>query len=60
MDIPETLPIRKSESNSFALPNISKTHAKISSYRTARANTTRHHSVFLDKIKDLTKDVKYE
>ena len=59
MDIPETLPMKKSETHSFALPSISKTHAKMPSYRTARANTTRHHSVLLDKIKDLTKDVKY-
>lgn len=29
-------------------------------YRTAGANTTRHHSVFLDKIKDMTKNVRYE
>jgi RNA 3'-terminal phosphate cyclase len=53
------LPLKKSDTYSIALPNISKTQVKIASIRTARANTTRHHSVFLEKIKDLTKDVRY-
>lgn len=54
------MPMKKSGTHSFALPSISKTQSKIPNYKTARANTTRHQSVFIDKIKNFTKDVRYE
>lgn len=62
MEIPE-IPelgdsLKKSETHSFALPHISKTRTRIPKYKTSRVS--HHRSVFMDKIKDITADVKYD
>lgn len=45
---------------SFALPTISKTQQKLYTDRSARINSTKHRSVLLDKIKDMTQNTRYD